>query len=122
MKEDQTRSRQILDTEQIQFLSKLPMVAFLRLFDTLQVLIEFFLGEERRSIDALHPMVLFIAFPVRAGCRQDLEGLQSFCGGDVRSATKIYPMRTESVFGEDLTGFLVNELALHVLAHRLVLL
>src|SRR6188472_3041588 len=98
------------------------MVALLRLFDTFQILIELFLAEEGCAIDALHPMILLIAFPVRAGGRQDLKCLQPFRGWHMRPTTEINPVWTERVFAEDLIGFLVDELTLHVLAHRFVLL
>jgi hypothetical protein len=69
VEEDQARPGQILNAEQVQLRTELAVVALLRLFDLVQVLFEFLLGEERRAIDALALPVVLVAFPVRAGDR-----------------------------------------------------
>src|SRR5678816_51073 len=53
MKKNQAGAGKLLDTEQVEFLAELAMVALLCLFELLQILVEFFLTEESRAIDAL---------------------------------------------------------------------
>ena len=50
---------------------------FLASSSRLQVLVELLRREERRAVDALHLLVLLVAFPIRAGDREQLERLES---------------------------------------------
>ncbi len=76
MEEDQAGPGQLLNAEKIQLFAQLAMVALLGFFELVEVLVQIFLAEERRAVDALHLVVLFIALPVGAGDGKQLESLQ----------------------------------------------
>ena len=122
MEEDQARPGQLLDAEQVQFLAQLAVVALLGFFQLIEVGIQVLLAEEGRAVDALHLGVLLVAPPVGAGDGQHLEGLDVGGRGNVRAAAEVDEPRAEGVLGEDVSGTLLDQLALHVLAHRGVLL
>ena len=121
VEEDQPGSGEFLDAEQVEFLAQLAVVAllgFLELAGTRRDLS----GEEGRAVDALQLLVLLVALPVRAGDREQLERLDFVVDGTCGPRQKSMNCGPERVFGEDLAGVLVDQLALHGLAHRLVLL
>src|ERR1700722_19861340 len=66
MEEDQAWSGELLDTEQIQLLAQLAMIALLSFLQALQISVLIFLVEERRAIDALQARLMLIALPVSA--------------------------------------------------------
>src|SRR4051812_9945781 len=68
--ENQPRTSEFLDAEQIQLLAELAMVALLRFLEFCQILVEVLLAEERRTVDTLELRILFVAFPVRSSNRQ----------------------------------------------------
>ena len=112
MEEDQSRPGQLLDAEQVQLLAQLAMVAFLGLFELGQMLVQFFLREKCRPVDALQLRVLLIALPVRSGDGKQLERLDLLGGRHVRPAAEVDEMRPQRVFGKDLAGALRDQLAL----------
>ena len=67
------------------------MVAALRFFDELQVLVECLLGFPRGAVDALQAGVVLVAAPVRGGAAGQLEGRDVLGGRDVRSAAQVAP-------------------------------
>ena len=113
MEEDQAGAGQFLNAEQVQFLAQLAVVAFLGLFDLFEVLVQVLLGKERGSVDALQLLVVFVALPVGAGDRKQLERLDLRSVGNVRAAAEVDEVGTQRVFGEYLAGALIDQLALH---------
>src|SRR5579864_9046090 len=67
MPEDQSRSGQLLDAEEVELLAEHAMVALFGFFERDEVLVKIFLVEERGAVDALQLLVLFVAQPVGAG-------------------------------------------------------
>ncbi len=104
MKEDQAGAGEFLDAEQIELLAELAVVALLGFFQLREVCVQIFLAEERGAVDALQLRVVLVAFPVRAGDREQLERFDARGRGHVRAAAKIDEMRSERVFGEDFAG------------------
>jgi hypothetical protein len=49
------------------------MVALLGIFQPGEILIQLLLGEERRAVDALQLLIVFITLPIRAGDGEQLE-------------------------------------------------
>src|SRR5208337_388880 len=64
----------------------------------------------------LHGMRALIAFPVRAGYAQQLDGLDAPRGGDVRPTAKVQEL-AGTIGGEYGLGLFLDELALQELAH-----
>ncbi len=122
MEEDQTRPGEFLNAEEIEFLAELPVVAFLRFFQSGEVFVEFLFGEPGGSVDALQLLVLLVALPVGAGDRQQLERLDFRRVRDVRTAAEVDESRPQRVLGEDVVGAFFDELDLHRLIHLAVLL
>ena len=121
MEEDQAGAGEFLNAEEIQLLAELAMVALLRFFELVEVLVEFFFGEPGRAVDALQLLVLLVALPVRAGDREQFERLDFRGVGNVRAAAEIDELRAERVFGEDIVGAFFDELDLHRLIHGAIL-
>ena len=67
------------------------MVAALRFFDELQVLVERLLRLPCGAVDALQAGVVLVAPPVRGGASGQFERRDVLGGGDVRSAAQIAP-------------------------------
>ncbi len=67
MKENQTRAGQFLDAEQVELLADLAVVALLRFFQLVQVLVKIFFGKPGRAVNPLKLFVLLVAFPICAG-------------------------------------------------------
>src|SRR3546814_13706549 len=78
--------RLVLEVEQVQLATQLAMVAPLGLFQHGQVSGLLFLGDPRRTVDALQHLVLAIAAPIGAGHFHQLENLELARGLDVRAA------------------------------------
>src|SRR5438093_6462880 len=65
------------------------MVARARLLEPLEVALELIAGEKRSPVDPAQHLVVLVAAPVRAGEREQLEGLDAAGGGAVRTAAEI---------------------------------
>ena len=65
------------------------MIAFPRFFEPRQILIELFLTEEGRSVNALQLRIVLVAFPIGSGDRHQLERLQFLSGRYVRAAAEV---------------------------------
>ena len=89
MPEDQSRPCQFLNGEQIQLLPEHAMIALLRLFNLVQVLVELFLRVERSPVNPLQLRILLIPKPVRARDVQQLERLDPPGRRDVRAAAEV---------------------------------
>ena len=113
VKEDQPRTGQFLDAEQIELLAQLAMVALLGFLQLGEILVEILLAEKRRAVDALQLRVLLVAFPVRARDRKQLERLDLLGGRHVRPAAEIDELRTQRVFGKNVARALRDQLDLH---------
>src|SRR5690349_12768172 len=100
MKENQTGTGQLLNAEQVEFLSQLAMVAPFGFFQTVEILVEFLLGEERRPVNSLQLGILFVALPISTCDGQQFESFQLVGRRDVRSAAEIDEVRAQRVFGK----------------------
>ena len=67
MKKNQPRSRQFLNAEKVQLLAELAVVALFGLVELPQVVVQLFLCEECRAVDALQLLVVLVTLPIRAG-------------------------------------------------------
>ena len=65
--EDQTRADVLADGEEIQLAAELPVVALLRLGETVHEVVQLCLREECRAVDALQLLVVLVTLPIRAG-------------------------------------------------------
>ncbi len=122
MKENQSRTGEFLNAEEIELLAELAMVALLRFLDLGQVLVEFLLREPGCAVDALQLLVLLVALPVGAGDRKQLERLDFRSVGEMRAAAEVDEVRAKRVLRKDIVGALFDELDLHRLIHLFVLL
>ena len=84
--------RFFLEVEQIQLATDAPVVALLRLFETVQVVLQLLLIGPRRSINALEHFVPRIATPVRARDLRQLEGPELAGRRYVRPPAKVLPL------------------------------
>jgi hypothetical protein len=75
------------DQKQPQLASQLAVVAPLCLLQTVQVVVQLLLGEKRRAVDAREHLVAFVAAPIRACQREQLEVLYLARVLEVRTAT-----------------------------------
>ena len=75
--------------EQLQLLAKLDMIALLRLFEHLEILVHLVLLGECRAVDTGEHLLLFVAAPVCARDGDELERLDLARGGKVRSAAEV---------------------------------
>ncbi len=122
MPENQPRPRQFLDGKQIELLPDHAMVALLGLFLLVEKIVEVFLREKRRPVNALQLRVLLIAQPVSAGNVQQLECLDLPGRRDVRAAAEI--QKLARLVDRNLfigLGELLDEVALHEVAFTLEL-
>ena len=120
MPEDEPRSGQFLDGEQVELLAEHAMVAPLGFLHLVHVLVEIFLAEESGAVDALQLRILFLAEPVGAGDVQQLEGLDFAGRGNVRAAAEVDELAglVERNLFVGLGEFL-DEVALHEIAFGL---
>src|SRR5215831_13395123 len=94
------------------------MVAPFGLFLLLDPLVKLFLREESRAVDALHLLARFVAFPVRAGDRKQLDRFDLASRRDVRPEAKIDERSAfDGVTTHLLAAFLFDQLAFERLAH-----
>src|ERR1700722_17677920 len=113
MKENQPRTSELLNAEQVELLPQLAMVALLCLFEPSEILVKLFLVKKSRAINALKLRVLFVALPISSGDREQLERLQLFGRRHMWTTAEVNEIRTQSVLGENVSGALRNQLALH---------
>ena len=122
MPENQPRPGQFLDGKQIELLPEHAMVALLGLFLLVEKIVEVFLREKRRPVNALQLRILLIAQPVGAGNVQQLERLDLPGRRDVRAAAEI--QKLAGLVDRNLfigLGELLDEVALHEVAFALEL-
>ena len=100
MEEDQPGAGEFLNAEKIELLAELAVVALLRLFELVEVLVKVFFREPGSAVDALELLVFLVAFPVGAGDGKQLERLDFRRVRNVRAAAEIDEMRAERVFGK----------------------
>src|SRR5438309_3390 len=81
--------RPVMEPEQPQLATELPMIALLGFLDLRQVRLQILVGEERRPVNALHRRVARVAFPVRIRGVEELERLQLSRGRHVRADTEV---------------------------------
>ncbi len=122
MPEDQARSGEFLDREQVELFAEHAMVALLRFFDAVQVGVEILLREKRRAVDALQLRILLVSQPVGAGDVEQLEGFDLSGRRQVRTAAEI--LKLAGLVDRNLfigLGELLDEVALHEVAFALEL-
>src|SRR5262245_21453399 len=118
MPQDQTRPDQVADAEQVKLRPQAPVIALLGLFLLLDPFVKLFLREERRAVDALHLLARFVALPVRAGDREQLDRLDLARRRDVRPQTEIDERRAfDGVTTHPLAALLFDQFAFERLAH-----
>src|SRR5262249_43699486 len=94
------------------------MVAPLGLFLLPDPFVKLFLREERRAVDALHLLARFVALPVRAGDREQLDRLDLARRRDMRPQAEIYERRAfDGVAAHPLAALLFDQFAFERLAH-----
>ena len=89
MPEDQPRSGILLDAEQVELFAQPTVVAALGLLDLVKEIVQPLLIEERSPIDALHGVAGFVALPIGARHREQLEGPNAPGGRDVGAEAEI---------------------------------
>ncbi len=119
--ENQARSRELLNGEQVELLAEHAVVARLDLFQVLEMCVEVFLLKERGAVDALELRILFIAQPVRTGNTHHLERAHAPGGWHVRSAAEVEEVAV-AIERDVLAGLgeLRDEVHLHEVALLLV--
>src|SRR5262249_45828372 len=80
----ESRADGVPEAEQIKFSAQPAVIALLGLFLLLDPFVKLFLREEGRSINALHLLARFVAFPVRASDRKQLDRFDLARRRDVR--------------------------------------
>ena len=115
--ENQPRARQLLYGKQVELLAQHAMVAFFGFLNFVEKFIELLARKKRRPINALQLRIFFVPQPVRPGDAQQLEGLDSPGGGDVRPAAEIQKF-SGAIDGNFFIGRgeLLDEVALHEIA------
>ncbi len=104
MPHDQPRPHVFLNREEVELLPDDAVVALPRLFEPMEVLLQRFLGEPRRPVDALEHLAPLVAAPVRARGMQQLEMLDLAGAGNVRAAAQVHE-RAVGVHRNDLVFF-----------------
>src|SRR5208337_1722025 len=89
MPEDEAGAGELLNAEEVKLLAQDAMVAARSFFQAREVLVEILLREKGRAVDALQLGILFVAEPVGAGERTDLEGLDAASGRHMRAAAEV---------------------------------
>jgi hypothetical protein len=109
---------EFLDAEQIQLLAELAVVALLRFFKLVEVLVELLLREPGGAVNALQLLVLLVALPVGAGDREQLERLElrgvGTCGPRQKSmkcGPSVYSEKMSSAFSSMSSTFIGSSMA-----------
>src|ERR1039458_1883038 len=92
MEEDQARSGEVLDAEEVELFAELAVVALLGFFELGEILVDLLLAEEGGAVDTLQLLVVLVAFPVGAGDGEQLERLDLGGRRHVRAAAEIDEM------------------------------
>src|SRR5205814_4801715 len=85
------RSELLREREHVQLATEPPVVALLRLFEAMEVLLEILLGSPCGAVDALEHRTVLVAAPVGAGERRELEGAEAARRGNVRAEAEVAP-------------------------------
>ena len=117
MPENQSRPGQFLDGKKIELLAQHAMVAFFRLLNIVQVLVEIFFRKEGRPVNSLELRIFLVAEPVRAGNVQQLESLDLAGGWNMRPAAEVDEF-AGAIDGNLFIGLgeLLYEMAFHEIA------
>ena len=113
--EDQAGTGFVLNTEKIEFLAELAMVAALGFLDFVEIFVEVLLLDEADAINPLHLRIFFLALPVGAGDVGELERLDAPGGGNVRAAAEIYEFSGGVKRHQRLGGLFLDQLAFELL-------
>ncbi len=113
--EDQAGAGFLLNAEEIELGAEAAMVAALRFFELVEILVELFLIDETRGVNSLHLRIAFVALPVGAGDVHQLERFYAAGGRDVRAAAEVdeFPGGVER--DHRLDGFFLDQLAFEFL-------
>src|SRR5262249_15654711 len=88
----ESRTDDVRDHEETQFLPQLPMVTLLGLLEKSQMLLERLLGGPSSTINALKHLVFLIAAPIGSGDSGELESLDHASRRHVRTTAEIHPV------------------------------
>jgi hypothetical protein len=94
----------IIDGEQPELRAEEPVVALLRLFELVEVLVELLLVEERGAVDALEFVGAHVAVPVRLRHAHHLEPLDPPGRRDMRAHAQVFPVLTRLARGVPAQG------------------
>ncbi len=111
MPEDQAGSSFFLNTEKIEFNTELAMIAALRFFQAMQILIKFLLSVKGGSVNALKLRISFLPLPICASHAHQFEGGDASGGRDVRSTAEIDKFSGGVKGNHGLDSFFFHELA-----------
>src|ERR1700761_5081526 len=89
MPEDESRSGDFLDREQIELLAQQSMIAASSLFQSREMLVQFLFREECRSVDALQLRILLVTEPIGSSEAGHLECLHPSSRRHVGTAAKV---------------------------------
>src|ERR1700733_2464504 len=112
MPKDEPWSGLVFDAEEIELRAKFAMIAALRLFQPMQIFVEFFLREETRSINALQLWIALVALPVRARHTHQFEGLNALGRGNMRPTAEVDEFAGGVERDHRIFGFFFHQLAL----------
>ena len=87
--EERRGGREGMEDEKPELLAELAVIAGLRRFEALEVLVEILLRQEHGAVNALQHRIPLVAFPVGAGRMRKLEDAEPPRGRDVRAAAKV---------------------------------
>src|SRR6185437_8421674 len=84
------------ESEKLQLLAELAMVALLRFFEAIEIGRQFLVVAPRRSVDALQLRIVGVAAPVSARDLGQLERLSDLArGSEMRPAAEVVPVAVE---------------------------
>src|SRR5437879_5422242 len=89
MPENKSRAGLVLNAEKVELRAEFTVIAALGLFQAMQVLVELFLREKARSVNALELRIALVTLPIRASNAHQLECLNAAGRRDVRAATEV---------------------------------
>src|SRR5947209_3542220 len=122
MPEDQARSSQLLDREEVKLLSQHAMIALLRFLDRVEILLKILLRIERSSVNSLELRILLIIKPIRSSEIQQLESLDLSRTGNVWPTAEVYELAVAIERNLGLAfGVLLDEMNFHPILFRFVL-
>ena len=99
------------DGEQAEFLAELSVVALLRLFEHMKIIVKILFLRESGSVDSLEHLVVRVAAPVCAGAGGQLERLDARGVGDMRACAELIELAlAEERYLLALAGVLFDKL------------